>query len=84
MAIAAWKRFEKGPWVQRNKTRLRQLMGRELVIKPTLTVNSVIDADWCYDVSRLNRDSVIYSLGIGDSIEFDLALIDRVGAILWR
>ena len=82
MAIAAWKRFEKGPWVQRNKTRLRQLMRRELVIKPSLTVNTIIDADWCYDVTRLSRDSVIYSLGIGDSIEFDLALIERVGAIL--
>ena len=82
MAIAAWKRFERGPWVQRNKTRLRQLIGRELVIKPTLTVDSVIDADWCYDVTRLSPESVVYSLGIGDSIEFDLALIERTGATL--
>ena len=80
MAIAAWKRFEKGPWVQRNKTRLRQLIGRELRLNPTLELQTVVDADWCYDDARLRRDSVIYSFGIGDTIEFDLALIERIGA----
>lgn len=80
MAIAAWKKFEKGPWMQRNKTRLRQLLGREIRLRPSISIDTVRDADWCYDASVLDADSVVYSLGVGDTIEFDLALIERTGA----
>lgn len=80
MAIAAWKRFEKGPWMQRNKTRLRQLLGREIRLRPSIDVATVTDADWCYEAATLDSGSVIYSLGIGDTIEFDLAIIARTGA----
>lgn len=80
MAIAAWKKFEKGPWMQRNKTRLRQLLGQEIRLRPSISIDTVRDADWCYDVGALDSSSVIYSLGIGDTIEFDLALIERTGA----
>lgn len=80
MGIAAWKRFEKSAWVQRNKTRLRQLIGQELKLRPSLTLPTVVDGGWTYDVSRLNVKSIVYSLGVGDTIEFDLALIERCGA----
>ena len=80
MAIAAWKKFEKGPWVQRNKTRLRQFLGKEIRLESTISIDTVTDADWCYDANVLDDSSVIYSLGIGDTIEFDLQLIRRTGA----
>ncbi|NNC77328.1 MAG: FkbM family methyltransferase [Woeseiaceae bacterium] len=80
MAIASWKRFEKGPWMQRNKTRLRQFLGTEIRLQPSISIDTVKDADWCYDAAALGSDSVIYSMGIGDTIEFDLALIERTGA----
>lgn len=82
MAIAAWKKFEKGPWMQRNKTRLRQFLGKEIRLQPSVSVDTVRDADWCYDANALDSNSVIYSLGIGDTIEFDLALIKRTGAVV--
>lgn len=82
MGIAAWKRFEKSALVQRNKTRLRQLIGQELRLKPTISVDTVNDGGWCYDVSILSPVSVVYSLGVGDSIDFDLALIGRCGAAI--
>ena len=66
--------------MQRNKTRLRQLLGREIRLRPSISIDTVRDADWCYDASVLDAHSVVYSLGVGDTIEFDLALIERTGA----
>lgn len=80
MGSPAWKRFEKSAWVQRNKTRLRQLIGQELRLKPAIRLETVTDGGWTYDASRLNKRSTVYSLGVGDTIEFDLALIERCGA----
>lgn len=80
MASAAWKRFEKSEFVQRNKARLRQLIGQELKLKASIQLNTVSDGGWCYEVSELNEDGVVYSLGVGDNIDFDLALISRCGA----
>ncbi|MBT8086481.1 MAG: hypothetical protein KJO46_00535, partial [Gammaproteobacteria bacterium] len=80
MASAAWKRFEKSEFVQRNKARLRQLIGKELRLKASIQIDAVSDGGWCYDVSQLDSESVVYSLGVGDNIDFDLALISRCGA----
>ena len=66
--------------MQRNKTRLRQLLGREIRLEPSIELATVRDADWCYHRDALEEGSVVYSLGIGDTIEFDLALIERTGA----
>lgn len=80
MGSQAWKRFEKSAWVQRNKTRLRQLIGQELRLTPAIRLETVTDGGWTYDVTRLHEQSVVYSLGVGDTIEFDLALIERCAA----
>lgn len=82
MALAAWKRFERSALVQRNKARLRQLIGQEIRLTPSISVSAVNDAGCCYDVSILSADSIVYSLGIGDNILFDLALIERCGATI--
>lgn len=37
-------------------------------------------AGYWLDVSQLRADSIVYSLGVGEDISFDLALIERVGA----
>ncbi len=34
---------------------------------------------WCVASNVLTRDSIVYSIGIGDDISFDLSLIDRYG-----
>jgi len=34
---------------------------------------------WVVDYSRLNSDSVVYSVGVGSNIDFDLALIEDLG-----
>ncbi|MDX1517293.1 MAG: FkbM family methyltransferase [Woeseiaceae bacterium] len=80
MALAAWKRFEKSDAVQHAKARLRRLIGTEPDIRPMLTLDTVTEGGWCYHPDVLGSDSVVYSLGIGDNIDFDLALIARCGA----
>lgn len=80
MRIQAWKRFEKSDWFQRNKARLKQLTGKELKLEAEIDLDFVNDGDWRYDLSRLDEYSIVYSLGVGDTIDFDLGLIARCGA----
>jgi len=80
MALPGWKKIEKSQTAVRLKTKLRQLAGMELRLEPDIELAAVDDADWVYDASRLDEDSIVYSLGVGDTIAFDLALIERCGA----
>ena len=77
MAIAAWKRFETSPGYQRLKVRLKRLVGQELRLAPELDIEYVVDGGWAYDAKLLDEFSIVYSLGVGDNIDFDLALIER-------
>lgn len=80
MAIAAWRRIETSPGYQRAKLALKRLVGQELNLKRELHVACVNDGGWLYDATKLDQNSVVYSFGIGDNIDFDLALIMRTHA----
>ena len=80
MALPGWKKLEKSRFVVRTKLRLRQLLGVELKEKADIPRDVVVDGDWAYDPTLLDASSVVYSLGVGDTIEFDLRLIERTGA----
>lgn len=82
MAIAAWKRIETSPGYQRAKLALKRLVGQELNLKPELHVACVNDGGWQYDATKLDENSIVYSFGVGDNIDFDLALILRTHARL--
>lgn len=78
MAIAAWKRFEKTPGWQRKKRFLKRLAGTELRLRIERDVPLVKKGGWWYTEQNLDKDSVVYSLGVGDEIDFDLSLISEV------
>jgi len=59
------------------KVRLKRLVGQELRLEQELDVEYVVDGGWAYDASLLSEFSIVYSLGVGDNIDFDLALIKR-------
>ena len=82
MAIAAWKRIEKTPGYQTKKRFLKRLVGKELRLKIEIDVESVKDGGWWFNPNDLSQDSIVYSLGVGDDIEFDLALIRKYGVEL--
>jgi FkbM family methyltransferase len=79
MAIAAWKRFEKTPQWQRKKRFLKRLIGKELRLRVELDVPIVKDGGWWFHPDRLDESSIVYSLGVGDEINFDLSLIETYG-----
>jgi FkbM family methyltransferase len=79
VAIAAWKRFEKTPGWQRRKRFLKRLTGKELRLKIELDVPLVKDGGWWFSAEPLNDKSIVYSLGVGDEIEFDLSIIEKYG-----
>ena len=79
MAIAAWKRFEKSPQWQRKKRFLKRLVGKELRLRTDIDVPVVKDGGWHFSPDALNTSSIVYSLGVGDEINFDLALIEKYG-----
>lgn len=79
MAIAAWKRLEKTPGYQKKKRFFKRLIGRELRLSNDIDVPVVKDGGWWYAPGHLDADSIVYSLGVGDDIDFDLAIIDKYG-----
>jgi FkbM family methyltransferase len=79
MAIAAWKRFEKTPGYQRKKRFLKRLIGKELKLSNDIEVPVIKDGGWWFTPDGLTADSIVYSLGVGDDIEFDLSVIKKYG-----
>ena len=77
MANAAWKRIETSPGYQRLKVKAKRLVGQELRLTADLDVDCVKDGGWAYDASLLDEFSIVYSLGVGDNIDFDLGVIAR-------
>lgn len=80
MAIAAWKRFEKTPGWQRKKRFLKRLTGKELRLQTEIEVPLIKDGGWWFTANGLGEDSIVYSLGVGDEVDFDLSVIKRFGA----
>ena len=77
MAIAAWKRLEKTPGYQRKKLFLKRLFGRELRLEAEIRISSVKEGGWWFHPDLLDENSIVYSLGVGEDVDFDLALIRR-------
>jgi FkbM family methyltransferase len=79
MAIAAWKRIEKTPGYQRKKRFLKRLVGKELTLKNDINIPVIKDGGWWFTPEGLNSGSIVYSLGVGDDIDFDLSVIEKYG-----
>jgi len=83
MALAAWKRFEKTPGFQRTKLLLRRLQGRELWLRREIRTDAMRMCHWWFDPASLPGDAIVYSLGIGQDVSFEVALVDRFGAAVY-
>ena len=66
----------------KTKQRFRRRKLRNLGIIPKEISTSKLyggDHGWVVDCSRLNSESIVYSVGVGSNIDFDLALIEEIG-----
>jgi FkbM family methyltransferase len=61
------------------KLTLKRLVGRELWLKRDLSVATRTFGDWIISAEALDAGGIVYSLGVGDDIALDLALIDLYG-----
>ena len=62
---------------------LKRLIGRELWLKRELDIDTVIFGEWEFSLECLNENGIVYSLGVGDSIEFDLEIIKHSSAFVF-
>lgn len=57
----------------------KQLVGQELWIRAQYDCPKVTYGDWCICPVGLDNNSVMYSLGVGDDINFDLGVMNDFG-----
>jgi len=75
-----WKEFEKTIVFRKAKLLAKRLTGKEPWLSVETAINLQRYADWilCRDLTA--GCSVVYSLGVGDNIDFDLAVVKELGA----
>ncbi len=65
------------------RRRMNQLRGRDVGFRRQVRITTLhlgsVYGGWAVQPDLLTRDSVVYSVGVGNDISFDLALIKRFG-----
>jgi FkbM family methyltransferase len=78
MRTSGW--MKRQPWFWPIKRFLKRISGKELWLKRDIEFDTEKTAEWTYIVEKLGVDSVVYSLGVGDNVDFDLGIIEKFGA----
>lgn len=73
MRTSGW--MKRQPWFWPIKLFLKRLSGKELWLRPEVHHELRQSDSWKYIPGLLDERSVVYSLGVGDLIDFDLDLI---------
>jgi FkbM family methyltransferase len=81
MRTSGW--MKRQPWFWPIKLFFKRVSGKELWLKVEATFDTVKASEWTFIAEKLDTQSIIYSLGVGDNIEFDLDLIDRFGVTVY-
>ena len=77
MRTSGW--LKRQPWFWPAKRFVKRISGKELWLKTEVDCRLLESGGWLYAPDLLGPDSIVYSLGVGDSIEFDLRLIEHYG-----
>lgn len=73
MRTSGW--VKRQPWFWPIKLFFKRISGRELWLRPEVRHEVRKSDSWFYIPHLLDRDSIVYSVGVGDLINFDLDLI---------
>ena len=79
-SVPLGKRIRSSVWFWRIKLFLKRISGREIWLRRDVDVPISGGIDYHYVADALDSDSVVYSFGVGDSVDFELDLIDALGA----
>jgi len=72
--------MKRQPWFWPVKLFFKRISGRELWLRTEVRRDVGESADgWRYFAGDLGAESIVYSLGVGDLVDFDLELISRFG-----
>jgi len=77
MRTSGW--MKRQPWFWPIKLFLKRISGKELWLRPEVKYDVLQSDSWKYIPALLNEQSIVYSLGVGDLIDFDLDLINDYG-----
>jgi FkbM family methyltransferase len=75
----SWWKVETAPAVRLLKRRVRQLLRKEAWHFTDVRHDVEMFGTWAVVSSALGPDSIVYSVGVGTEIDFDVALIERFG-----
>jgi len=62
-------------WFRKFKRFIKQVAGQDVWYSPQIKVNTIRHGDWCFIPDELTSESIIYSLGVGEDIIFDVEII---------
>ena len=77
MRTSGW--MKRQPWFWPIKLFLKRISGKELWLRTEVDFDVLQSDSWKYIPAMLNENSIVYSLGVGDLIDFDLDLIRDYG-----
>lgn len=62
---------------------LKRLVGRELWLQKELELKTKILGEWEFYPDEFKANGIVYSLGVGDCLDFDLQLIESHNAVVF-
>jgi FkbM family methyltransferase len=71
--------MKRQPWFWPVKLFLKRISGKELWLSPEVRFDVLQSDSWKFIPALLDENSIVYSLGVGDLIDFDLDLIRDYG-----
>jgi len=71
--------MKRQPWFWPAKRFIKRISGKELWLKNEVERDTLESDGWIYIPDLLGSDSIVYSLGVGDSIDLDIDLIHHYG-----
>jgi len=81
MRTSGW--MKRQPWFWPIKLFIKRISGKELWLRRDFDVATMKIGEWAFVPELLDSDSIVYSLGVGDSVEFDLGVIERFGSTVY-
>lgn len=74
-----FKNLERSAPYRRLKWRIKGFLGLEPLVTVEKNDDLEVVGDWAFLKESLNKDSIVYSFGVGDDIAFDLAIRKSIG-----